>query len=123
MHKMKIKKRNVIVFGFALFAMFFGAGNVIFPPFLGMQSSPEWGMATLGYLLTDVIIATFSIMVMAKNDDGISCVTGRLGKIPSVATNRCPALSDIISRTIPIGCWLVGVIGSITLKSCNDDGQ
>ena len=28
--------RDVIVVGFALFAMFFGAGNVIFPPYLGV---------------------------------------------------------------------------------------
>ncbi|WP_337593956.1 branched-chain amino acid transport system II carrier protein, partial [Vescimonas sp.] len=27
--------RDVIVVGFALFSMFFGAGNVIFPPYLG----------------------------------------------------------------------------------------
>lgn len=28
--------RDIIVVGFALFSMFFGAGNVIFPPYLGM---------------------------------------------------------------------------------------
>ena len=30
--------RDVIVVGFALFSMFFGAGNVIFPQYLGMES-------------------------------------------------------------------------------------
>ena len=30
--------RDIIVVGFALFSMFFGAGNVIFPPYLGMES-------------------------------------------------------------------------------------
>ena len=34
--------RDVIVVGFALFSMFFGAGNVIFPPYLGMESGPQW---------------------------------------------------------------------------------
>ena len=27
---------DIVVVGFALFSMFFGAGNVIFPPFLGI---------------------------------------------------------------------------------------
>lgn len=84
---MRVKKRNVVTFGFALFAMFFGAGNVIFPPFLGMETSPDWFPAIVGFLLTDVIIATFSIIVMAKNDDGIACITGRIGKIPSEVLN------------------------------------
>lgn len=38
---MKVKLKDVLTMGFALFAMFFGAGNVIFPPFLGMQTSPN----------------------------------------------------------------------------------
>ena len=29
---------DIVVVGFALFSMFFGAGNVIFPPFLGMEA-------------------------------------------------------------------------------------
>ncbi|MDU2199233.1 MAG: branched-chain amino acid transport system II carrier protein, partial [Peptostreptococcaceae bacterium] len=28
--------KDIMVVGFALFAMFFGAGNLIFPPFLGL---------------------------------------------------------------------------------------
>lgn len=34
--------RDIVVVGFALFSMFFGAGNVIFPPYLGMESGPQW---------------------------------------------------------------------------------
>ena len=37
--------RDVIVVGFALFSMFFGAGNVIFPPYLGMESGQQRGGA------------------------------------------------------------------------------
>jgi hypothetical protein len=33
--------RDIIVVGFALFSMFFGAGNVIFPPYLGMEAGPQ----------------------------------------------------------------------------------
>ncbi len=33
---MEIKRRDIIICGFALFAIFFGAGNLIFPPSLGV---------------------------------------------------------------------------------------
>ena len=40
------QKSNVfseaIIVGFAMFAVFFGAGNLIFPPYLGMQSGVRW---------------------------------------------------------------------------------
>ena len=34
--------RDIIVDGFALYSMFFGARNVIIPPYLGMESGPQW---------------------------------------------------------------------------------
>ena len=39
---MKKINKDVIVVGFALFAMFFGAGNLLFPPFLGLISGESW---------------------------------------------------------------------------------
>lgn len=33
------RKKDILVIGLALFAMFFGAGNLIFPPYLGMIAS------------------------------------------------------------------------------------
>lgn len=80
---MKLKIRDVLTIGLALFAMFFGAGNVIFPPFLGMQTAPDWFIAIFSYLAVDIIIAIFSIVVMAKNDEGLNGVTQRIGKVPS----------------------------------------
>jgi len=37
------KKREVWITGFALFALFFGAGNLILPPFLGANSGENGG--------------------------------------------------------------------------------
>ena len=39
---MKKHLQDSLVIGFALFPMFLGAGNVIFPPYLGLESCPEW---------------------------------------------------------------------------------
>ena len=46
------KTKEIFVVGFALFSMFFGAGNLILPPFLGVQSSESWGFVTLGFFIT-----------------------------------------------------------------------
>ncbi|MDU1708553.1 MAG: branched-chain amino acid transport system II carrier protein, partial [Anaerococcus vaginalis] len=45
---------DILVIGFALFAMFFGAGNLIFPPFLGNKVGDQYLIATLGFLLSAV---------------------------------------------------------------------
>ena len=81
---MSIRIRDVLTLGLALFAMFFGSGNVIFPPFLGMQTAPNWFVALFAYLAVDIIIAVFSVIVMAKNDEGLTGITQRIGKYPSI---------------------------------------
>jgi LIVCS family branched-chain amino acid:cation transporter len=48
------KTSDVIWIGFALFAMFFGAGNLIFPPYLGFLAGSAWTVAMLGFLLTGI---------------------------------------------------------------------
>ncbi|MDU2220273.1 branched-chain amino acid transport system II carrier protein, partial [Finegoldia magna] len=45
-------KKLIFVSGFALFSMFFGAGNLIFPPFLGNKVGDQYLIATLGFLLS-----------------------------------------------------------------------
>ena len=38
----KRKRGSILVLGLALFAMFFGAGNLIFPPYLGFKAGEVW---------------------------------------------------------------------------------
>ena len=35
---MKLSKKNLVIISFMLFSLFFGTGNLIFPPLLGQQS-------------------------------------------------------------------------------------
>ena len=51
---MRKKVVDSLVIGFALFSMFFGAGNVIFPPYLGLGSGDQWPLGFLGYYIADV---------------------------------------------------------------------
>jgi LIVCS family branched-chain amino acid:cation transporter len=61
-----IKKREVWITSFALFALFFGAGNLILPPFLGANSGEQWGLVFLGFTITAVFIPILGILAHAK---------------------------------------------------------
>lgn len=51
---------------FALFSLFFGAGNLILPPLLGFQSGRLWWLVTLGFCLSAVLIPILGILAHAK---------------------------------------------------------
>lgn len=72
--------KDIVVVGFALFAMFFGAGNLIFPPYLGVVSGNEWLTGFIGFVLADVGLALLAILAAAKCKGEISRILGRAGK-------------------------------------------
>ena len=47
---MNTKNKDIIITGFALFAMFFGAGNLIFPPYLGVITGDKFLIGFLGFI-------------------------------------------------------------------------
>lgn len=59
------KTRDIIVSGFALFAIFFGAGNLIFPPLLGNMAGTNWMAAMAGFLSTDPILPILGLIATA----------------------------------------------------------
>ena len=50
------KKLLVLSTGFALFSMFFGSGNLVFPLLVGKESGAHFFMASLGIILTGVVV-------------------------------------------------------------------
>jgi len=60
------KTREVLVTAFALFSLFFGAGNLILPPFLGYSSGNDWFIVTIGFAITAVFIPILGILAHAK---------------------------------------------------------
>lgn len=74
--------RDIIVVGFALFAMFFGAGNVIFPPYLGVEAGPEWLSGFAAYFIADIGLALFAVFALLRVGSS-EAVTARLGKVPA----------------------------------------
>ncbi|CAM1350376.1 branched-chain amino acid transport system II carrier protein [Tenacibaculum insulae] len=60
------KTKEIYVTGFALFSMFFGAGNLILPPFLGKNAGNLWSWVTIGFFITAVFIPILGILAHAK---------------------------------------------------------
>lgn len=60
------KTKETFVFGFALFAGFFGAGNLVLPPLLGFNSGSDWWLVTLGFITSATIIPMLALFGHAK---------------------------------------------------------
>ncbi|TYA60079.1 branched-chain amino acid transport system II carrier protein [Formosa maritima] len=58
--------KEVLVTSFALFSLFFGAGNLILPPYLGYTSGNDWFIVTLGFAITAVLIPILGILAHAR---------------------------------------------------------
>ncbi|EAR02681.1 branched-chain amino acid transport system II carrier protein [Maribacter sp. HTCC2170] len=61
-----IKTKETLVIAFALFSLFFGAGNLILPPLLGFKSGDFWWLVTLGFCVSAVLIPILGILAHAK---------------------------------------------------------
>lgn len=75
-----IRVKDVFVVGFALFAMFFGAGNLIFPPYLGVVSGSKWWIAFLGFLFADAGLSLLVIISLTKFNGEMDALFNRVGK-------------------------------------------
>ncbi|MEP2936318.1 MAG: branched-chain amino acid transport system II carrier protein [Gilvibacter sp.] len=60
------KTKELLVTAFALFALFFGAGNLLLPPLLGFNASDNWLLVSLGFAITAVVIPIIGIYAHAK---------------------------------------------------------
>lgn len=64
---MTIKNFKVILTaGFAMFAMFFGSGNLVFPLRIGIASMGQYDVASVGLMLTGVLVPFLGLAAMIK---------------------------------------------------------
>lgn len=92
--------RSVVV-GFALFAMFFGAGNLIFPPTLGQESGTLWFWGFLGFLLMDAVLACVGIFVVGADGGPREAFRQALGKRGSIILNTAAVLCLCVLFAMP----------------------
>ncbi|MDU5261825.1 MAG: branched-chain amino acid transport system II carrier protein [Clostridium celatum] len=76
---MKNKMRDSIVVGFALFSMFFGAGNLIFPPALGNKLGDQYLLGIIGFVLTGVGLPLLAILACSKGNGTFEGITNKIG--------------------------------------------
>jgi len=73
---------NTLSTGLAMFSMFFGAGNVVFPLAMGQYAQDKNFFAILGLLITAVGVPFLGLMSMTLFDGDYRKFFGRIGKIP-----------------------------------------
>lgn len=64
--KKQLCGKELFLVGITLFSMFFGAGNLIFPPFVGYQAASSGLLAFLGMSLTAVCFPVLGVVAVAK---------------------------------------------------------
>lgn len=77
---MKKTTKDFLVIGLALFAMFFGAGNLIFPPYLGNLMGSKFILATLGFVVTGVGFPFLGILACTKTNGNFNDMAGKVSK-------------------------------------------
>ncbi|HRD56344.1 MAG TPA: branched-chain amino acid transport system II carrier protein [Parachlamydiaceae bacterium] len=78
----QIKKSNTLATGLAMFSMFFGAGNVVFPLALGQHAKGNTFFAILGLLITAVGVPFMGLVSMTLFDGNYKHFFERIGKVP-----------------------------------------
>lgn len=76
-----LKTQDLIALGFMTFALFLGAGNIIFPPLVGQASGEHLWSSTLGFLLTGVGLPLLTVVALARVGGGMDALTAPIGRV------------------------------------------
>lgn len=70
--------KDGLVIGLALFATFFGAGNLIFPPLLGLQSGTNWISGVIGFVASGVVLPISAVYAISYAGGSVEEMTNKL---------------------------------------------
>ncbi len=106
--------KKTLLLGITLFSMFFGAGNLIFAPYLGAQSASDVWLALAGMLTTSVLMPVLAIVIIAPYQTAnnmISRIWKPLGPIfmtlVYLLIGPCIAIPRTASTALEMWTWLV----------------
>ena len=74
---MTLNTQKSLLLGLFIFSMFFGAGNLIFPPQLGVMSAEHSWVALAGFTMTAVIFVMLALITVIKTN-GLENLAGRV---------------------------------------------
>lgn len=75
------KKKDALIIGFALFAMFFGAGNIILPPIIGVFTGGDWSLAVSGFAITAILGPFLGILAVLYSGDEFTDLGKRINSL------------------------------------------
>ncbi|MFD2044357.1 branched-chain amino acid transport system II carrier protein [Ornithinibacillus salinisoli] len=70
--------KDIFIIGFMLFALFFGAGNLIYPPTLGIESGTSYWAAIAGFILTGVGLPIIAITAISFSKSDVRELADRV---------------------------------------------
>ena len=79
-----LRTRDIIALGFMTFALFIGAGNIIFPPIVAQQAGEHVWLAAFGFLITAVGLPVITIIALSRVEGSIQALSSPLGKVASL---------------------------------------
>lgn len=80
----RLTPKDILALGFMTFALFVGAGNIIFPPMVGIQSGEHVWTAAIGFLMTAVGLPVITVIALARVAGGIDTLCAPIGKTAGV---------------------------------------
>ncbi|MGK2889620.1 MAG: branched-chain amino acid transport system II carrier protein [Candidatus Malihini olakiniferum] len=76
----RLTSKDIVALGFMTFALFVGAGNIIFPPIVGLQAGEHVWTAALGFLLTAVGLPVLTVVALARVGGGMHALSSPIGQ-------------------------------------------
>ncbi|NGX53860.1 MAG: Branched-chain amino acid transport system 2 carrier protein [Chlamydiae bacterium] len=76
------RKPSIWSTGLAMFAMFFGAGNIVFPIALGQYTQDKNLYGMLGMVITAVLVPLMGLLAMMLYEGNYNAFFRRIGKLP-----------------------------------------
>ena len=114
-----LRGKKLLLVGFTLFSMFFGAGNLIFPPFLGAQAGTALWSAFVGFAVSAIGLPIAGVAAVARAG-GLPALAGRVHPrfaqvfavlvylsigpclaIPRTASTSFEMLTPLVGRSAP----------------------
>ncbi len=78
-------KRHIILYGFSIFSMFFGSGNLVFPLTVGAQNYDNWLAGFIGFFLTGIILPFLGLFVIKLHQGNYTKFFAEAGVIAKYA--------------------------------------
>lgn len=73
-----VTNRKIITLGLMLFSLFFGAGNLIFPPLLGQEAGNHVFIAMIGFFITGIGLPLLGVISVGLSENGFQAIASRV---------------------------------------------